>query len=118
MALSGLMVVIISSTEQIKVEFIAKWLSGNVWGADWPFVLAILPWLVVLIPFTLYKANRLNILRLSEQVAIGVGISLEKERLFYAACFSCACGISSFCDRRNILYRAHGSTHCKKLGGT
>ena len=81
MALSGLMVVIISSTEQIKVEFIAKWLSGNIWGADWPFVLALLPWLVVLIPFTLYKANRLNILRLSEQVAIGVGISLEKERL-------------------------------------
>lgn len=81
MALSGLMVVIISSTEQIKVEFIAKWLSGNIWGADWPFVLAILPWLVVLIPFTLYKANRLNILRLSEQVAIGVGISVEKERL-------------------------------------
>ena len=81
MALSGLMVVIISSTEQIKVEFIAKWLSGNIWGADWPFVLAILPWLIVLIPFTLYKANRLNILRLSEQVAIGVGISVEKERL-------------------------------------
>ena len=81
MALSGLMVVIISSTEQIKVEFIAKWLSGNIWGADWAFVLAILPWLVVLIPFTLYKANRLNILRLSEQVAIGVGISVEKERL-------------------------------------
>ena len=81
MALSGLMIVLISSTERVKVDFIAKWLSGNVWGTDWPFVLAILPWLVILIPFTLYKANRLNLLRFSEPVAIGVGVSVEKERI-------------------------------------
>jgi iron complex transport system permease protein len=80
-ALSGLMIVIISSTERVKVEFISKWLAGNIWGTDWPFILAILPWLVVLIPFTLYKANRLNILRLSEPVAIGVGVSVERERI-------------------------------------
>ncbi|WML32873.1 iron ABC transporter permease [Clostridium sp. OS1-26] len=81
MALSGLMIVLISSTDRIKVEFIAKWLSGNVWGTDWPFILAILPWLAVLIPFTLYKANSLNLLRLSESVAVGVGVSVEKERI-------------------------------------
>lgn len=81
MALSGLMIVLISSAEHIKVDFIAKWLAGNIWGADWPFILAILPWLIVLIPFTLYKANRLNILGLSEPVAIGVGLSIEKERI-------------------------------------
>jgi iron complex transport system permease protein len=65
----------------MKVDFIAKWLSGNIWGTDWPFILALLPWLVILIPFTLYKANRLNLLGLSEQVAIGVGVSIEKERI-------------------------------------
>ncbi|MBO9129491.1 iron ABC transporter permease [Bacillus sp. 165] len=81
MALSGVMVVLVSSAERAKVDFIAKWLAGNIWGADWPFIAAILPWLVVLIPFTLYKANRLNILGLSEPVAIGVGISIEKERI-------------------------------------
>ncbi|RKD30506.1 FecCD family ABC transporter permease [Thermohalobacter berrensis] len=81
MALSGLMIVLISSTERIKVQFIAKWLAGNIWGTDWPFILAIIPWLVVLIPFILYKANRLNILRLSEPVAVSVGISVNKERI-------------------------------------
>ncbi|MFJ5769422.1 FecCD family ABC transporter permease [Psychrobacillus sp. NPDC093180] len=81
MALSGLMIVIISSTEREKVDFISKWLAGNIWGSDWPFILALLPWLVVLIPFTLYKANKLNILGLSQPVAIGVGMSLEKERI-------------------------------------
>ncbi|HLR67521.1 MAG TPA: iron ABC transporter permease [Virgibacillus sp.] len=81
MALSGAMTVLISSAEREKVDFIAKWLAGNIWGTDWPFVLAILPWLLVLIPFTLYKANRLNLLGVSEPVAIGVGVSIEKERI-------------------------------------
>lgn len=81
MALSGLMIVIISSAEREKVDFIAKWLAGNIWGSDWPFILALLPWLIVLIPFALYKANKLNILGLNQPVAIGVGVSIEKERI-------------------------------------
>lgn len=81
MALSGAMIVLISSAERAKVDFIAKWLAGNIWGTDWPFIWALLPWLVILIPFTLYKANRLNLLGLSESVAIGVGVSIEKERI-------------------------------------
>lgn len=81
MALSGLMIVIISSADREKVDFIAKWLAGNIWGSDWPFILALLPWLIVLIPFALYKANKLNILGLNQPVAIGVGVSIEKERI-------------------------------------
>lgn len=81
MALSGAMIFIMSSAEREKVDFIAKWLNGNVWGTDWPFIFAILPWLVLFIPFTLYKANKLNLLGLSEPVAIGVGVSIERERI-------------------------------------
>ncbi len=81
MALSGLMIVLISSAERSKVDFVVKWLAGNIWGADWPFIWALLPWLIILIPFTLYKAHRLNLLGLSESVAIGVGVSIEKERI-------------------------------------
>ncbi|ERN53613.1 FecCD family ABC transporter permease [Alkalihalophilus marmarensis] len=80
MALSGVMILLFSSVDPFKVDFIARWMAGNVWGADWPFIWAILPWLVILIPFTLYKANRLNILGLGEPAAIGVGIRVERER--------------------------------------
>ncbi|PGA92339.1 hypothetical protein COL91_07395 [Bacillus pseudomycoides] len=59
--------IISSFTERAKVAFIAKWIAGNILGDDWLFVFALLPWLAVLIPFTLYKA-------------IGVGVALEKER--------------------------------------
>ncbi|MCM3585873.1 iron ABC transporter permease [Mesobacillus maritimus] len=81
MALSGAMIVIISAVEREKVDFIAQWLAGNIWGTDWPYIFAILPWLMILIPFTLFKANRLNLLGLGEQSAIGIGLAVEKERL-------------------------------------
>lgn len=81
MALSGLMMVLISSAERSKVDFIAKWLAGNIWGSDWPFIWALLPWLVILVPFALYKAHTLNLLTLHEPVAIGIGVSVEKERI-------------------------------------
>ncbi|BCB02724.1 FecCD family ABC transporter permease [Bacillus sp. KH172YL63] len=80
MALSGLMIILISSAERAKVDFIAKWLAGNIWGTDWPFIWAILPWLLILIPLALYKAQMLNVLGLSEPVSIGVGVSINRER--------------------------------------
>lgn len=81
MALSGLMIVLISSVDRTKVDFIAKWLAGNVWGADWPFVLALLPWLVVLIPYVLLKSRELNLLAMNESTAIGTGVVVNKDRI-------------------------------------
>ncbi|WP_025715568.1 FecCD family ABC transporter permease [Paenibacillus sp. 1-18] len=81
LALSGIMIVIISSAERSKVDFIAKWIAGSIWGTDWPFIWALLPWLILLIPFTLYQSQRLNLLALSETSAIGVGVQIERERL-------------------------------------
>ncbi|HLR54359.1 MAG TPA: iron ABC transporter permease [Pseudogracilibacillus sp.] len=81
LAFSGLMIILISSAEKTKVDFIAQWLAGSVWGTDWPFIYALLPWLVILIPFTLFKASRLDILRLSSPVAIGVGLPIQKEQI-------------------------------------
>ncbi|WP_153731031.1 FecCD family ABC transporter permease [Sporosarcina obsidiansis] len=81
MALSGIMVVITSSAKREKVDFISRWIAGNIWGTDWPFIWALLPWLLILIPFALYKAYRLDLLGLNESTARGIGVSVERERL-------------------------------------
>ncbi|GAF18078.1 LOW QUALITY PROTEIN: ABC-type Fe3+-siderophore transport system, permease 2 component [Bacillus sp. JCM 19046] len=80
MALSGLMIVLISSSDSQKLIFIARWLAGNIWGYDWSLILSILPWFVLLVPFILYKSHQLNVLGLSEEVTIGIGVSLQKQR--------------------------------------
>ncbi|MEK4014950.1 FecCD family ABC transporter permease [Peribacillus sp. FSL M8-0224] len=56
------------------------WLSGTIWGTNWTFVWALLPWLVVLIPLAIYKSKVLDVLRLGDPIAIGVGVQIEKER--------------------------------------
>ncbi|AIQ63845.1 iron ABC transporter permease [Paenibacillus stellifer] len=81
MALSGLMIIVISSTDRQKFDFIAKWLAGNIWGTDWPYIYALLPWLILLVPFVLYKSNVLNLLSLSEHVTVGIGVRMQRERL-------------------------------------
>lgn len=49
------------------------WISGSIWNANWKMVLSILPWLLVLLPFSLYKARYLNVLQLGDQLAVGLG---------------------------------------------
>lgn len=81
LAFSGLMIILISSAEKTKVDFISQWLAGSIWGTDWPFIWALLPWLVILVPFTFFKAGTLDILGLSRAAAIGVGLKVRKEQV-------------------------------------
>lgn len=81
LALSGVMIVLISSVDRTKVDFISKWLAGSVWGTDWPFILAMLPWLLVLVPYVLFKSRSLNLLALNEPSAVGAGVPVKKDRI-------------------------------------
>lgn len=56
------------------------WLSGDIWNADWTFVLSLLPWILFLVPLALQKANILNVLTLGDDVAAGLGSRVERER--------------------------------------
>lgn len=96
MALSGVMIVLISSADRQKVDFISRWLAGNIWGTDWPFIIAILPWLAILIPYALFKARRLDLLSLDDAASIGLGVALERERLtlLFAAVALAAAAVS------------------------
>lgn len=80
-ALSGATLTVASSFDRSQYEFYGNWLAGNIWGDDWTFVWALLPWLLILLPITFMKANKLNVLSLHEQVTIGLGMSVTRERL-------------------------------------
>lgn len=80
-ALSGLMVILISAARPEDVQFISSWLAGSIWGADWPFILALLPWLVIAIPILLYKQSSMNLIALNETIATGVGVKINRERV-------------------------------------
>lgn len=66
-------------------QFVATWIAGKIWGGDWKFVLALLPWLLILLPFTMFKSRVLNVLNLGDSTAAGLGMRLEKERILLLA---------------------------------
>lgn len=79
--LSGLMVTIVSSIDDFKVDFIVSWLSGSISGGSWSRVIIFAPALLLIWGITYTKSQSLNIMNLNEQTALALGLNLHKERL-------------------------------------
>ncbi|UHA72638.1 FecCD family ABC transporter permease [Paenibacillus sp. 481] len=77
-----------------KYQFVATWMAGSIWGTSWKFVLALLPWIVILLPFVCYKARVLNVLNLGDHMATGLGAPVDRERLLLLAA---AVGLAGSC---------------------
>lgn len=78
--ISALMIVLTLRLDPKVYDFVATWLAGSIWGSNWNFVLALLPWLVILIPFVYMKSRVLDVLNLGDHTAVSLGMNLEKER--------------------------------------
>ncbi|EES71985.1 FecCD family ABC transporter permease [Paenibacillus sp. MB22_1] len=75
-------------------QMLQIWLVGSIWGTSWKYVLALLPWLIVLLPYVFLKSRALNVLNLGDQTATGLGTSLERSRLGLLAA---AVGLTGSC---------------------
>lgn len=86
-ALYGGSITLTSKFDEDQSEFIANWFAGSIWGDEWAFVLAFLPWIVIILPYLLFKSNELNLINTHEHIAKGLGVKLERERivLFFVA---------------------------------
>ncbi|MEK4875451.1 MULTISPECIES: FecCD family ABC transporter permease [Bacillus] len=56
------------------------WISGSIWGTSWIYVITILPWIIVFLFFTIYKARFLDVFLLGDHLSIGLGVQVEKAR--------------------------------------
>jgi iron complex transport system permease protein len=85
--MSAAMIVLTLKLDPDKYQFVATWLAGSIWGTSWKFVLSLLPWVLILLPYVIYKARVMNVLNLGEQTAVGLGAPVSKEqfRLLAAA---------------------------------
>lgn len=79
-AISGAILTLASKIAREDYDFFANWMAGRIWGDDWVFVLALLPWLLLLLPLVYRKSNVLNTMSLNENLSIGLGVKVEKER--------------------------------------
>jgi iron complex transport system permease protein len=92
--ISAAMIVLTLKLSPDKYQVVATWMAGSIWGTNWKYVMALLPWIVILLPFVFYKARVMNVLNLGEQMATGLGAPVEKERLMLLAA---AVGLAASC---------------------
>jgi len=78
--ITALTTVLVVKLDDTQFDFLAVWQAGSIWGSNWKFVLALLPWLLLLIPYVLSKSRVLDVLSLGDDMACGLGAAVEKER--------------------------------------
>ncbi|WP_396020859.1 FecCD family ABC transporter permease [Bacillus sp. SD075] len=83
--ISAITIVLTLRLSPEKYQFVAMWMARSIWGSNWKFVASLLPFIVILLPYVCYKARVLNVLNLGDQISMGLGTSVEKERLILLA---------------------------------
>lgn len=62
-------------------ESAAVWQAGSIYNANWTFIVAMLPWIVLLGMYVYKKAYLLDYFQLEENTIISIGIRLEREKI-------------------------------------
>lgn len=78
--ISALTILLVVKMDETQYDFLVSWQSGSIWGASWKFVLALLPWIIILLPYIISKSKTLDIINLGEETACNLGLSVHVER--------------------------------------
>lgn len=68
------------------------WITGSVSGASWEKVQILAPWTILLLIVTFLSARNINVQELGDEVAIGLGSSVERQRFFLLLISTCLVG--------------------------
>lgn len=56
------------------------WTSGSLWGSGWSYAKVIIPIVLLMFIVVLLNHKKLDVLNLSDEIALSLGLNLEKER--------------------------------------
>ena len=56
------------------------WTSGSLWGSGWSYAKVIIPIIIVLFTIVLLNNKKLDVLSLSDELAISLGLNIERQR--------------------------------------
>ncbi|GAA0116584.1 FecCD family ABC transporter permease [Clostridium senegalense] len=59
---------------------ILVWTSGSLWGSGWNYAKVVIPIVSIMFILVLLNHKKLDVLNLSDELAISLGLNLEKER--------------------------------------
>lgn len=92
--LSALTILLVIGLDEEQYRFVAMWQAGNIVGASFSYLLSFLPWFLLLVPYIIRKSRVLDVFNFGDDIATGLGLSLEKERrrlLFASVALGAVC---------------------------
>jgi iron complex transport system permease protein len=75
--------ILVYSTTGVDAAIV--WLAGSFWGRDWTHVSMIVPWTIVCILVVMILYKRINVMLLGDDVATGLGLSVQSTRFILLA---------------------------------
>jgi iron complex transport system permease protein len=100
------------------------WINGSLWGTGFEYLALIAPVTVVVLLLLLYKGRTLDVMNLGDEIAVGLGVAVERERRRYfalavilAAVATAVAGNIAFVGLigPHIAQRLTGAVHRRKL---
>lgn len=79
---SALMVLLTLKLSPDNYQFVMTWLAGSIWGSSWPFIWALLPWLLLTLPYIFSKSQILDAFVLNPDNMRSLGVDFQKQRLY------------------------------------
>jgi len=73
-----MLMIILSPMNSASQAF--TWLTGSIYGASWDNVYALLPWVIIFLPAALIYARNVNVQELGDEMAQGLGASVQLHR--------------------------------------
>ncbi len=80
-AINAVTILLLLRMKQSEYGFIAGWISGNLWGISWYNIRIMVPCILLLLCFVLYKSRTLDVLSLGSQLSTGLGVAVNKQSL-------------------------------------
>ncbi|MFQ7312461.1 MAG: FecCD family ABC transporter permease [Sellimonas sp.] len=96
---------------------VLTWTNGSLWGSSWNYIIITLPLILVLIFFILFRSKVLDVLALGDELAMGVGVSLQREVLFFLILSSCLAAIATSVAGNIAFLGLLGPQIAKRLAG-
>lgn len=111
--LSSSMIAITDRVNQNKLTYVVNWLAGKITGNNWESLTIATHILMLLWILTYLRSYQLNILSLSGDVAVGIGLNLKKERRIIL-CLASAMVAFSLSLAGNITFIGMLASHISK----
>ncbi len=77
---NAIMTILVITLNESQMDFLVRWQSGSIWNANWEFISALMPWIIIGGLYMMKKASTMDILALGNTLATGLGLNVSKEK--------------------------------------